>query len=76
MQNNRLRQLRRARGMSQVELSARSGVKRATISQIENGHDPSPRTVRMLTEFFDVPGEWLLGLDDVPKRSSKEKQTA
>jgi transcriptional regulator with XRE-family HTH domain len=60
---NRLRELRRARGLSQDELATVTGLWQGTISRMETGHTPAPSTIRKLTEYFQVPGEWLMGLD-------------
>ena len=60
---NRLRDLRRARGLSQNDLAAATGLWQGTISRMETGYTPAPSTIRKLTEYFQVPGEWLMGLD-------------
>jgi transcriptional regulator with XRE-family HTH domain len=69
---NRLRELRLAHGLSQEDLSARTGMTQATISRIERGGSPPrPRSVRTLAGFFGVPGPYLMGLD-VPKAEEAE----
>ncbi len=71
---NRLRELRRARGLSQDELATATGLWQGTISRMETGHTPAPSTVRKLTEYFQVPGEWLMGLD-VPNYTPDPRNT-
>ena len=60
---NRLRELRKAHGLSQDELAALTGLRQATLSRVERGGDPAPRTVKILAEFYDVPRPYLMGLD-------------
>jgi transcriptional regulator with XRE-family HTH domain len=59
--------------MSQDELAEATGLWQGTISRMENGWSPAASTVKKLSEYFDVPGEWLMGLD-VPARNG-EKDT-
>lgn len=72
---NRLKELRRARGLSQDDLAEKVGMRQATISRIERGDPPAPRTVRKLSEFFGVSGEWLVGLE-IPAEAVREKEPA
>jgi transcriptional regulator with XRE-family HTH domain len=68
---SRLKELRRAHGLSQDELAALTGLRQATLSRVERGGDPAPRTVKVLAEFFGVPRPYLMGLD-VPKAEEAE----
>ncbi len=55
---------RRARGLSQRELSSRSGVMKKTICAIETGkvEEPRPATLRKLADALDVePMDLMLG---------------
>jgi transcriptional regulator with XRE-family HTH domain len=72
---NRLKELRLAHGLSQDDLATEARIRQATISRIEQGGDPSPRTVRVLSKFFGVPGTFLMGLD-VPTEAVREKEPA
>ena len=55
-----LRETRLAAGLSQSELSQRSGLPKPTLSRYENGHVlPSLNTLRQLAEALGV-GEWAL----------------
>jgi transcriptional regulator with XRE-family HTH domain len=62
----RLRTLRRARAMTQVELSEASGVAVSTIVDIERGKaEPQIRTLRSLAAALNVSTERLvLGKDE------------
>ncbi|MBQ1215215.1 MAG: helix-turn-helix transcriptional regulator [Firmicutes bacterium] len=60
----RLKELRKKRGMSQVELSKVSGVSQQAISNTETGrNDPSAETIRMLSSALGVSTSELLGED-------------
>lgn len=57
---NRLRELRGARGWSQVELAARLQVSRQTVNAIENDrYDPSLPLAFRLSQVFGEPIEEL-----------------
>jgi transcriptional regulator with XRE-family HTH domain len=50
-----LRELRRLRGLTQVELAARAGVDQSTISSFETGPaNPTPETVRAIARALNV----------------------
>jgi transcriptional regulator with XRE-family HTH domain len=61
-----LRRLRRARALTQEELSRISGVSRDTISALEAGkREAQPRTIRRLADALSVePQELMKGEDD------------
>lgn len=62
---NRLKYFRRLRGMTQQELSEKSGVGRVTISRIENGkHQISTSTVMALATVLDCRAGDLMGDDE------------
>jgi len=48
----RLRALRRARGFTQEEAAARAGLARSTISEAENGENPTLHTVIRLLRVY------------------------
>jgi DNA-binding XRE family transcriptional regulator len=63
----RLRQLRRAREMSQEALGLRVGLKKATICQIENGdRQPSFDAARALAKEFGESIESVFEYVEVP----------
>lgn len=60
----RLRHLRMSRGLSQKELSRRSGVDRGAISELENGRrGAQPSTARRLAAALGVEVEQLMGAE-------------
>jgi DNA-binding XRE family transcriptional regulator len=63
----RLRQLRRAREMSQAALGARVGLDKAMICQIENGErEPSLKKARALAAEFGVSVEDAFSQVEIP----------
>jgi transcriptional regulator with XRE-family HTH domain len=64
-----LRNLRLRRGMSQADLSHRTGVAEFTISEIEAGKRPNPRpsTLRKLAQGLGVEVAALYEETDSPK---------
>jgi transcriptional regulator with XRE-family HTH domain len=59
----RLRKLRRAKGLSQARLADAIGMTATTISRVEKGEQvPSAKVVVGLAEFFGVSSDYLLGL--------------
>ncbi len=61
----RLRQLRRARGMTQQELAQKLNMTKASVSAYEtSGKYPSVEVLRKLAELFRVSADYLLGLAD------------
>ena len=58
--NNRMRELRTARGWSQAELGDRLAVSRQAINAIENGkHDPSLSLAFRISVLFQQPLEFI-----------------
>lgn len=58
--NNRLRELRKARGLSQADLAEALEVSRQTINAVEaDKYDPSLPMAYRLAAFFGVPVEEL-----------------
>ncbi len=54
-----LRERRLARGWSQEDLAAASGVSTRTIQRIERGQEPGPETIRSLAAAFETNVETL-----------------
>ncbi|GGD74048.1 helix-turn-helix domain-containing protein [Croceicoccus mobilis] len=72
---NRVRELRKAKGMSQTELAQAAGISQPAISQIEN--DTRPITLDWLRTFariLDVTPADILDDDDHPDRLSLEER--
>jgi transcriptional regulator with XRE-family HTH domain len=62
----RVMQIRNQKGLTQRELSQRSGIAGSYLSRIENRHlEPRPKTLRRLAEALDVPlGEFFQERDE------------
>lgn len=59
---NRIRELRKAKGLTMKELGARFGLAESTVSLYERGkHEPDLETLRNLSAFFSVTVDYLLG---------------
>jgi transcriptional regulator with XRE-family HTH domain len=70
----RIRELREARGWSQVELAERTGVRQATISTLETGKGRRLQDVLgKVAEALDVPPAKLLG-DSAPEKRSRGRR--
>lgn len=58
---DRMKEMRKKKKWSQVDLSNRSGISTGMIGGIENGtRNPSQKTLSKLAETFGVSVEWLL----------------
>lgn len=69
---NRIKELRRARGMNQGELGRLLGVQKAAVSKYETEFVSPPAEVLLkLSKIFDVPVDYLLGADKMPKPNIK-----
>ena len=72
-----LRDLRRRRGWSQVELAKEAGVTDETISNIERGeHEPRPTTLRKVATALGVAVEDLFPDQAAPKGTALTQLTA
>jgi transcriptional regulator with XRE-family HTH domain len=74
----RVRTLREARGMTQLELSVAAGVTPATVSRLENGHQaPTLVTLYKLAEALNVSPAILVGGHiDRALRPPRQRRTA
>jgi putative transcriptional regulator len=64
--NNKVRELRTQKGLSQGELAAAAGVSRQTINSIETGrYTPSLPLAFALARFFGRPVEEVFEADEV-----------
>ena len=65
MFNERLKLLRTANKLSQVELANKLGVKKQTISNWENDNIlPSVEMLIKICKFFNVSSDYMLGIDN------------
>ena len=63
---NRIRELRNEKGLSQEELAGRINVSQQTISRIEKGETQLPVDILIhLTRLFHVSADYILKLSDV-----------
>lgn len=59
---NRIRQLRKEKGITQIRLSIELGVSQETISAYEKGkYNPSVKNLMKLSEIFDADIDYILG---------------
>lgn len=66
----RLKQLREARGISQLKLAMDLSMNQNTISRYETGvHEADYDTLIRLANYFDVSIDYLLEQTDNPKRA-------
>lgn len=62
----RLRAVRELRAMSQEDLATASGIRRATVSQLERGENAArPATLRKLARALKVGPEQLVDLEAI-----------
>lgn len=58
---NRLRELRKSRGYTQVSLQMQTGIEQALLSKFENGERiPPTETLVLLAEFYNVSIDYIL----------------
>lgn len=64
----RLRELRRARNMTQLKLAIDLNMSQNTISRYESGaHEPGIAELIMLADYFNVSVDYLIGRTDNPE---------
>ena len=58
---NRLRELRKSRGYTQIALQMQTGIEQALLSKFENGERiPPTETLLLLAEFYNVSIDYIL----------------
>ena len=68
---NRIRELRKAKGITMKQLGAVLGLAESTISQYETGkRDPDFDTISKIADYFGVSLEYLLNLDSDNEKPS------
>jgi len=73
--SERIKSLRKIKGLNQTELGEKTGISRRTISTIENGEtDPSAKQITALSEFFSVSTEYLLNGKEESNTISQSEQ--
>lgn len=65
---NRLKELRRSRGYTQISLQMQTGIEQALLSKFENGDRvPPTETLLRLAEFYNVSIDYILCRTDKPE---------
>ena len=65
---NRLKEMRKSRGYTQVSLQMQTGIEQALLSKFENGERvPPTETLLRLAEFYNVSIEYMLCRTDKPE---------
>lgn len=63
---NRLKQLRKEKGLTLDDVQSQTGIKRGTYNNYENGTtEPKLETWQKLADFFNVPVPYLQGISDI-----------
>ena len=64
---NRLKELRKTRGYTQISLQMQTGIEQALLSKFENGERiPPTETLMRLAEFYNVSIDYILCRTDKP----------
>ncbi|MBR2413632.1 MAG: helix-turn-helix transcriptional regulator [Clostridia bacterium] len=65
---NRLKELRKAKGMTQVSLQMQTGIEQALLSKFESGDRvPPTETLLRLSDFYNVSIDYILCRTDKPE---------
>ncbi len=65
---NRLKQLRKGRGYTQISVQMQTGIEQALLSKFENGERiPPTETLVRLAEFYNVSIDYILCRTDKPE---------
>lgn len=73
--SERLRKLRRMRGITQDELAAATGVSRSAIGMYENGaREPNFETLEAFADYFNVSMSDLVDSNIVPSATDEDLQ--
>lgn len=75
MRTDRLRSLRKKRGLSQVEAAKRMGIARTTYSNYEAGNrEPDIDTLIEMANFYEVSVDYLVGRTNDPNMTFTEQE--
>ena len=68
LMRNRLKELRKSRGYTQVSVQMQTGIEQALLSKIENGERiPTTETLVRLAEFYNVSIDYILYRTNKPE---------
>lgn len=69
---NRLKELRKSKGYTQIALQMKTGVEQALLSKFESGDRvPPTETLLRLADFYGVSIDYILCRTDVPEINKK-----
>ena len=65
--NNRLKELRKSAGLTQISLQMKTGIEQALLSKFENGErTPPTETLMTLADFYNVSMDYIMGKTNNP----------
>lgn len=65
--NNRLKELRKSAGLTQISLQMKTGIEQALLSKFENGErTPPTETLMTLADFYNVSMDYIMGRTNNP----------
>ena len=71
---SRLKKLRLENDLTQKDMAAALGITQQTYSNCENGKCMSLDMLTKVCNHFHVSADYILGLDEIPKRATAVKQ--
>jgi transcriptional regulator with XRE-family HTH domain len=73
----RIRDLRRKKGVTITEIARETAIPKSNISSFENDRSkPSVDALVRLSDYFDVPADWILRGEPVPEKEPRDPGTA
>ena len=73
--NERLRQLRTAKNLSQFEFAKQIGISKSSVNMYERGErEPNFKMLEVIADYFNVDMDYLLGKTNIPLKNSVESQ--
>lgn len=66
--NNRLKTLRKEKGLTQISLQMKTGIEQSLLSKFENGERiPPTETLMLLADFYNVSMDYIMLRTDKPE---------
>lgn len=66
--NNKLKELRKAKNKTQLQVQIDTGIEQALLSKFENGlRIPPTETLILLADYFDVSMDYIMGRTENPQ---------
>lgn len=70
--SDRLRELRKKRGLTQLQLAEALKINRSTLAKYETGeNEPDHQTMQQIADFFGVTVDFIIGNSDDPASSAE-----